>query len=52
MRDPRPLFAGGARTSATPEELRKAFFGYYAYWGSYAVHLADSSVSHQLTASL
>jgi hypothetical protein len=52
MRDPRPAFASGSRASATPEELKKAFFGYYAYWGTYAVHTADSSVSHQLAASL
>lgn len=52
MRDPRPSFASGSRASATPEELKSAFFGYYAYWGSYTVHGADSSVSHRLTASL
>jgi len=52
MRDPRPVFGSGSRASATPEELKRAFFGYYAYWGTYAVHVADSSVSHQLAASL
>lgn len=52
MRDPRPVFVGGSRVSATPEELRKAFFGYYAYWGTYAVSEIDRSVTHQLTASL
>lgn len=52
MRDPRPVFASGSRASGTPDELRKAFFGYYAYWGTYVVHATDNSVSHQIAASL
>jgi|EndMetStandDraft_4_1072995.scaffolds.fasta_scaffold173569_2 hypothetical protein len=52
MRDPRPLFASGSRASATPEELKRAFLGYYAYWGTYAINPVDNSVSHQLAASL
>jgi len=52
MRDPRPVFASGSRSSATPEEIRKAFFGYYAYWGTYVVHVGENSVSHQVVGSL
>jgi len=52
MRDPKPTFAGGSRLSATPDELKQAFFGYYAYWGRYSVDGADGSVTHQLTSSL
>lgn len=52
MRDPKPEFANKSRLSATADELKAAFFGYYAYWGSYSVNEADQTVSHEVTASL
>lgn len=52
MRDPKPAFAAGSRVKATPEELKGAYFGYYAYWGTYTVDAESKTISHQLTASL
>jgi len=52
MKDPKPEFAGKSRLSATPDELKSAFFGYYAYWGTYSVNEAEQTVTHEVTASL
>lgn len=52
MHDPKPIIAAGSRLKATPEELKNAFFGYYAYWGTYSVSAGEKAITHQLTASL
>ena len=53
MHDPRAMFAKSPPTSApTYDELKNAFFGYYAYWGRYAINEADSSVVHSVQGSL
>lgn len=52
MRDPKPAFSAGSRLQATPDELKRAYFGYYAYWGTYTLADGDKTVTHQLTASL
>jgi hypothetical protein len=51
MHDPRPTFAENG-LKATRDELRNAFFGYYAYWGTYTINEADSTVEHSLQSSL
>jgi len=52
MRDPKPTFSVGSRRQATPEELKSAYFGYYAYWGKYTVSARERTVTHHVTASL
>jgi hypothetical protein len=52
MRDPRPTFERGSRFQAGLEELKSAYFGYYAYWGTYTVSEADNTVIHNVQASL
>ena len=53
MRDPRPpVPVSGSTFRATLEEKSVAFSGYYAYWGSYTLNAVDSTVIHQVTASL
>ena len=49
--DPRPMFAESGLT-ATRDELRNAYFGYYAYWGTYTINEADSTVEHNIQSSL
>jgi Lipocalin-like domain len=51
MHDPRPMFAESGLT-ATRDELRNAYFGYYAYWGTYTINEADSTVEHNIQSSL
>ncbi len=51
MNDPRPMFAENGLT-ATRDELRNAYFGYYAYWGAYTINEADSTVEHNIQSSL
>ncbi len=51
MRDPRPTFASFPK-NATPEEIRSAFFGYYAYFGTYEVNEKEGFVIHHLQASM
>jgi hypothetical protein len=61
MRDPRPTFAAGrvwgtdAREllpTATAGEIREAFAGYYAYFGTYDVDESGQAVTHHVKASL
>lgn len=52
MRDPRPVFAANDLSRASAEEVRNAYAGYYAYWGTYTVNAKARSISHQITASL
>ncbi len=50
MHDPRPMFAKSDLT-ATSDEFRKAYFGYYAYWGTYAINEAESTIEHKIQGS-
>ena len=51
LRDPRPSFPSGYE-EPTPEEIRNAFEGYYAYYGTYEVDIARATVTHHLESSL
>jgi len=52
MADPRPTFADNpATTPPSYEELRNAFFGYYAYWGRYSINNTGDGVVHDVQAS-
>ncbi len=61
MRDPRPTFAAGRvwgpdnqklLPTASATEIRDAFAGYYAYFGTYEVDERAQTVTHHITASL
>jgi len=53
MADPRPTFKQNPSTINSPDdEFRKAFFGYYAYWGTYTINEAGTGVVHHLQGSL
>jgi hypothetical protein len=53
MRDPRPArFESGSRLKASPEELKAAYLGYYAYWGKYTISPSDSMITHDVESSL
>ena len=52
MKDPRPTFASPNPGNATPEEIRSAYLGYYAYFGTYEVNEKEGFVIHHLQASL
>jgi len=52
MADPRPTFAANpATTPRSYDELRSAFFGYYAYFGTYTVNEAGDGVVHNVEGS-
>jgi Lipocalin-like domain len=52
MADPRPTFAESPATTPPPyDEFRNAFFGYYAYWGSYTINEAGNGVVHHVQGS-
>lgn len=42
----RPAFASGDRAAGTEAEVRKAFVGYLAYYGTYDVDAARGTVTH------
>ena len=48
MQAGRPPFASGDRLGGTAEEIKAAFEGYHAYFGTYAVHERESVVVHRL----
>ena len=61
MRDPRTTFAAGRVWSpdnqtllptASPTEIRDAYAGYYAYFGTYEVDERAQTVTHHIKASL
>jgi len=52
MREPRPTFASRNPRDATAEEIKSAFFGYYAYFGTYDVNEKEGFVIHHLQASM
>jgi hypothetical protein len=52
MADPRPTFAQlPSTTPPSSDEFRNAFFGYYAYWGTYTINDAGTSVTHDVQGS-
>jgi len=52
MRRERPPFASGEMRGGTVEEMKAAFHGYVAYYGTYTVDEAAGTVTHQVEASL
>ena len=44
----RPVFESGNLLKGTPEEIKKAFEGYIAYYGTYEVDEANSQVTHHV----
>ncbi len=50
--DGRPLFESGNLLRGTPEEIKAAFEGYVAYYGTYDVDEAESKVTHHVQGSL
>jgi hypothetical protein len=52
MADPRPTFAGGTLASASAEEVRRAFDGYYAYFGTYDVDESQRTLTHHVVSSM
>ncbi len=52
MRSDRPVFVSGDIARGAPEEIRTAFDGYLAYFGTYEVNASDSTVIHHIEGSL
>lgn len=52
MRTDRPQFKSGERAAATLDEIKAAFDGYVAYWGTYEVNDAEGFVVHRVEGSL
>ena len=48
----RPAFQSGNLLKGTTEEIKTAFEGYIAYYGSYEVDEANSQVTHQVVGAL
>jgi|SRR4051812_3802603 hypothetical protein len=51
MRDPRPVFSA-AYNQATFEEVKNAYEGYFAYFGTYRVDESNGVIIHHLQGSL
>ena len=52
MRPGRPPFDAGERLRGSAVELRLAFEGYLAYWGTYEVDAEVKTISHTVRGSL
>lgn len=52
MQPNRPKFASGDLDKGTPEEIKAAFDGYGAYFGTYEIHEAEGFVIHHVEGSL
>jgi len=54
LHDPRPTFSSGIPThrEASLEEIKGAYLGYYAYFGTYKVEEAEGVIIHQVKGSL
>ena len=52
MRPDRPAFASGDQAGGTPTEIRSAFEGFTAYFGTYEVNEGKASVIHHVEGSL
>ena len=44
----RPVFESGNLLKGTPEEIKKAFEGYIAYYGTYEVDENNSQITHHV----
>lgn len=51
MASGRPVFASGDRMAGTAEEIKTAFEGYVAYFGTYEVNQKEGSVLHRIEGS-
>jgi hypothetical protein len=51
MRDPRPVFTT-TYSQAASDEVRKAYQGYFAYFGTYEVNAEKRLITHHLRGSL
>jgi hypothetical protein len=52
MADPRPTFAQLPEMTPPPyDEFRNAYFGYFAYWGTYTINEAGNEVVHHVQGS-
>lgn len=52
MNPDRLQFASGDKFRGNPEELKLAFEGYTAYWGTYQINEEEGSVDHKVESSL
>jgi len=52
MNPDRPRFAAENATRGTPDEVKVAFDGYNAYFGSFSVDKASSTIRHKVTGNL
>lgn len=52
MQPNRPKFASGDLDKGAPEEIKAAFDGYGAYFGTYEIHEAEGFVIHYVEGSL
>jgi hypothetical protein len=52
MQPNRPQFASGDLDKGAPEEIKAAFEGYGAYFGTYEIHEAEGFVIHHVEGSL
>ena len=52
MQPNRPRFASGDLDTGTPGEIKAAFEGYGAYFGTYEIHEAEGFVIHHVEGSL
>jgi hypothetical protein len=48
MQANRPVFASGDRLGGTADEIKAAFEGYHAYFGTYEVNERESLIVHHL----
>ena len=51
-RPDRPRFASNSLTRGTPEEIKGAFIGYGAYYGTYEVDVKNAIVTHHVEGNL
>jgi hypothetical protein len=52
MNPDRPKFISESATRGTPEEVKAAFDGYNAYYGTFTVDASSSTIRHKVAANL
>lgn len=52
LRDPRPTFVSGSHRDGPPEEIKLAYEGYYAYFGTYEINETEGTVIYHVEGSL
>ena len=52
MRSARPAFTSGDQLKGTPTEVKSAFEGYIAYYGTYEINQEEGTVTHHVEGSL